>query len=427
MPTISVIIPTHNRVECLQRTLAALKNQSYPAEETEVIVVADGCNDETIDMLHRYKTPFTLRSLEQSGQGAATARNKGAAIAEGSLLIFLDDDIEAAPQLIEAHVYAHKQQANSVIMGYLPPMRNNQASFFDLRLWLWWEDQYQAMCQPSHRFRYCNLFSGNFSIPTELFKRAGEFDQAFILGNEDYELGARLIKIGANFGFAPEAWGHHHDISDFDRILKRKYKEGKTSVQLGQKHPDLIPILPITGLIESRSSLSVRILLTLVSYGSPISDFVAGWLRISLDWLERIRAWGYWKQLQDILFGYWHLRGVLDACDKKYSKLIRFLQNKPTDGEQNLLEIELDLLDGLATAEDTLDKQRPTSVRIRYGQQPVGYVPLQPGSERLRGAHLKPILATTLAAPLLQALALSNTEDVSSLDESRQTYLAARS
>jgi len=105
---VSVIIPTHNRRESLERTLRALCRQSYPFDLMEVIVVADGCHDDTSELLRAYTGPFRLHGLAQPKQGASTARNYGAATATGSTLIFIDDDVEPAPQLVEAHVSAHR-------------------------------------------------------------------------------------------------------------------------------------------------------------------------------------------------------------------------------------------------------------------------------------------------------------------------------
>ena len=48
--------------------------------------------------------PYQLHFIEQPGQGAAAARNLGVAKATAPLILFLDDDMTAAPTLIEAHL-----------------------------------------------------------------------------------------------------------------------------------------------------------------------------------------------------------------------------------------------------------------------------------------------------------------------------------
>ena len=69
LPLISVIIPTHNRRASLERTLRALCRQSYPFDLMEVIVVADGCQDDTPEMLRTYAGPFRVQGLTQPHKG----------------------------------------------------------------------------------------------------------------------------------------------------------------------------------------------------------------------------------------------------------------------------------------------------------------------------------------------------------------------
>ncbi len=117
--TVSVIIPTHNRCKSLVRLLNALASQNYPLHLIEVIVVADGCKDATIEMLKTYHSEYLLRYVCLEGRGPAIARNEGAQLAKGSLLLFIDDDIDPSTGLIEAHVLAHNKP-NKVVIGYLP-------------------------------------------------------------------------------------------------------------------------------------------------------------------------------------------------------------------------------------------------------------------------------------------------------------------
>ena len=50
-PVVSVIIPTHNRIESLLRTLAAFERQTFDPKKMELVVVADGCVDSTVSTL----------------------------------------------------------------------------------------------------------------------------------------------------------------------------------------------------------------------------------------------------------------------------------------------------------------------------------------------------------------------------------------
>ena len=96
-PRITIVIPTRNRVELLQRALQAIKLQSFQAYE--VIVVDDGSDLATASRYARlWETldhRFILHSLGQDtarGAGPSVTRNLGIARARGEIVAFCDDD-----------------------------------------------------------------------------------------------------------------------------------------------------------------------------------------------------------------------------------------------------------------------------------------------------------------------------------------------
>src|SRR5688572_12763531 len=124
-PLLSVVIPTRNRVRLLERVLASLAVQRFPHDLWELIVVDDGATDETPVLVARFAESAPMRTtlLRQRNAGAAAARNAGAAIADGTRLLFLDDDMIASENLVAEHArYAGDQHA-CVIGGMLPPTR----------------------------------------------------------------------------------------------------------------------------------------------------------------------------------------------------------------------------------------------------------------------------------------------------------------
>ena len=73
-PQISVVIPAHNKASVLIGTLEALRNQTLPAHEYEVIVVDDGSDDDTAAVLAQAVPTGTWRVLRQDNRGAGAAR-----------------------------------------------------------------------------------------------------------------------------------------------------------------------------------------------------------------------------------------------------------------------------------------------------------------------------------------------------------------
>ena len=373
-------------------------------KDFEVVVIADGCTDGTTKMLESYRTPFALRIGQQPGQGAAAARNHGAEIASGRLLIFLDDDVEPTPLLIDAHVQAHTAHPGHVVMGPYYPVLHSQGDFIHVAIRLWWHKKFETMQQPGHRYTYQDLLSGNLSMEAELFTRIGGFNPTIrSAGGEDYELGVRLLKAGISLSLIPNALAYHHETMNLSRSFQRMRQEGRADVHIGRQHPELRPILGLAhfGEVHFLKSLIKHAL----AFNHPrIGDGLASLLFHALRLLERIRFRAAWHRFFGRLRQYWYLRGVAEEIGSR-NALVKFLQEGPAHADQGGHEIEIDLSDGIEAAERRLDIERPACLRIRYRHYVVGRIPPQAGAEMLRGAHLRPFLARTdLAWRLLRAM-----------------------
>ncbi|HEY7519826.1 MAG TPA: glycosyltransferase family A protein [Methylomirabilota bacterium] len=98
---VSVVIATRNRAEQLRRCLGALRRSAPPPGwSVEVVVVDNGSTDATGTVVASECTfgdRLSVRYLLESRQGKAFAVNTGTAAAAGSIVAFLDDDVEAEP------------------------------------------------------------------------------------------------------------------------------------------------------------------------------------------------------------------------------------------------------------------------------------------------------------------------------------------
>lgn len=230
MTQLSIIIPTYNRVNSLARVIRALERQIDQQDDTEVIVVPDGCSDGTEDYLRSLTTHLRIISCTQPNQGVAAARNNGLQRATGDLVLFLDDDVVPTPQLIREHLRVHSEQTGDLVV--LGPMLSPDD--FPLSPWVRWEQamlikQYDAMragiFEPTAR----QFYTGNTSLARKHLIASGGFDENFRRA-EDVELAYRLEQRGLKFVFNPEAIGFHYAERSFGSWLDTPYAYGRNDV-----------------------------------------------------------------------------------------------------------------------------------------------------------------------------------------------------
>lgn len=99
-PLVSVIIPTYNRADTVQRSIDSALEQSH--RPMEVIVVDDGSTDATIEVLEGYGD--RIRFITQKNAGPSAARNAGVGLARGEFIAFLDSDDTWKPSKIARQV-----------------------------------------------------------------------------------------------------------------------------------------------------------------------------------------------------------------------------------------------------------------------------------------------------------------------------------
>jgi GT2 family glycosyltransferase len=383
----SLIIPTHNRSASLRKMLQTLEQQSVPLNELEVIVVADGCKDNTIEMLRSYEAPFHLKVAELPGLGAASARNIGATMATGNYLVFADDDMELSTDFIKEHIAAHDGD-NTVVIGYSPFKLESKASIQRMSLREWWEEKFQEMRQKDHRFKYSDLTSGNFSLSSEFFRKVGGFDTA-LLCREDYELGFRLIEAGVRFKFAYAAKALHNDeVTNLRRSLQRKKSEGMADIQIKREHPRFVNGEAIFYLSQRPRVKSF--LLRTMQYFPGLCDMVVGIGATAMDNFEKYRLPIPWLKMNKRLHQYWYLRGLLLGAGSA-KELHRIVWNVETSQPAGA-KITIDLMKGLRCAEELINKERPFSIDVYYSNNFIGTIEHEAGLEPMKGYHLRKLL-----------------------------------
>ena len=182
METVSVIIPTFNRVQLLNRALRSVFDQS--ASLLEVIVVDDGSTDSTSEWVAETFPEAVL--VTQPNLGVSRARNRGIETARGDWVAFLDSDDEWCQTKIEVQMAAILADSGRPICHTdeiwirngvrVNPMRKHRKS----------GGQIFSRCLPR-----CVISPSSAILHRSVFERHGGFDER-LPACEDYDLWLRL-------------------------------------------------------------------------------------------------------------------------------------------------------------------------------------------------------------------------------------------
>ena len=219
----SLVIPTRNRADILIQALSYLENLTFPRSKFEVIVVNDGSTDHTKELLEKLNVGYRLRVFHREGRGTSGTRNFAIEQAEGTHILFIDDDVFPAPDLLEHHEEAHRGHLRRLVRGpviNIPKLPLPESP-------------------PPLLYHYSQnyLCTSNASLRKSLLLEAGLFDEGFVRW-EDAELGVRLKKIGVRRHFVLNGYVFHlKPPIPMESRLEYAKNDGESAALLFQRYP----------------------------------------------------------------------------------------------------------------------------------------------------------------------------------------------
>ncbi|MDY0131475.1 MAG: glycosyltransferase family 2 protein [Desulforegulaceae bacterium] len=181
---ISVIIPVYNRAWCIHQAIDSVLDQTY--KNIELIIVDDGSDDETGDILKNYeKNHGIVKVLFQENKGVSAARNFGIKNSRGDFIAFLDSDDFWEPKKLEIQVDYFIENKTAIVCQTeeiwirknkrINPKKRHKKPFGDIFI-------------PS--LSLCLVSPSAVMMKREFFYKSGLFDEKMI-ACEDYDLWLR--------------------------------------------------------------------------------------------------------------------------------------------------------------------------------------------------------------------------------------------
>jgi cellulose synthase/poly-beta-1,6-N-acetylglucosamine synthase-like glycosyltransferase len=202
-PALSVIVPVRDGEHFLPASLTAVRASDLPSNRWELIVVDHSSRDQSAQVAARYAD--TVVRLVNGSVGPAFARNRGAEVASGDVLMFVDADVCIHPDALRRvlEIFERQTEVSAVFGTYdLAPAAGGLIS------------QYRNLL---HRYVHLRdageavtFWAGCGAVRAKVFAHCGGFDEApALVAVEDIELGYRMSALGHRIMLRPEIQGSH--------------------------------------------------------------------------------------------------------------------------------------------------------------------------------------------------------------------------
>ena len=220
LPLISVIIPVYNAEEYLANTLTSLLEQSYT--HIEIICVNDGSVDQSTQILEEFRDHIKI--IYQDNSGAAAARNKGLAHAQGDYIKFWDADDLMNREHIESQYLAIKDFPNHVASCKWGRFYNNDLTSFKLSPESVWQDLTSIQwIELALKQKGDMASSWLWLIPREIISQSGGWNENLSL-NDDFEFSIRLLSKSVGVKFAEAAITYYRSGNSLSLASSNSYQ-----------------------------------------------------------------------------------------------------------------------------------------------------------------------------------------------------------
>lgn len=237
-PKVSIVTPSYNQVQFLEKTILSVLNQNYP--NLEYIIIDGGSTDGSVEIIKKYEK-YLVYWVSKKDEGMYDAVNKGLKVASGSIFAYLNsDDLYLSDTVQVAVNYFQKHPETALIYG--------DCDYIDLEGRFLYAYHYPIF--KWHRFIVLNWSS----IPQEasfwrkgVHKVVGYFNTEFKMAG-DFEF---YVKVGKDF-----------QIDHLRKVLAmhRLHKKSLTSIWQDKNQEEVKMIHQCYGVSNGFSDICLRFL-----------------------------------------------------------------------------------------------------------------------------------------------------------------------
>jgi GT2 family glycosyltransferase len=246
---LSAVIPSYGRPEKLRRALTSLASQSDVGGDFEVLVGLDGGTSEEAALIQREFAACSgrIRVYAMPRSGLAAVRNALIRETTGDVMLSLNDDIIASPNLLAEHVRAHDQR-RVLVVGAADWKVHSDDTIFDrliretsMIFFYASMNTTEARAQPDRDWGFRHAWTINLSMRMDDVRALGGytvFDSWY--GSEDLDMAFRASKLsgGRPVMYRPLAHVIHDHRIGLREYLEREYKLGYNAIHFARASPE---------------------------------------------------------------------------------------------------------------------------------------------------------------------------------------------
>ena len=217
-PLVSVVVPTRDSGRTIEACLRSVRAQTHPA--VQLIVVDNGSSDATWPVAARLADVVLQAGPERSAQ-----RNAGIARAAGDWVLWIDSDMELAPDVVERSLAAARDAGAT---GVFVPEASTGSGFW-------------ARCRALERRCYAGepRIEAPRLVAAAYLRRTGGF-AAWLAGTEDAELRNRMLADGAGLASADALIVHDEGRLSLPGVVRKRFYYGRGLPAYRRAHPGAV-------------------------------------------------------------------------------------------------------------------------------------------------------------------------------------------
>ncbi|HVD13396.1 MAG TPA: glycosyltransferase [Actinomycetota bacterium] len=215
---VSVVVPTRDSARTIATCLGSVRAQTWPA--VELIVVDNGSADGTRAVAERLADLVIQAGPERSAQ-----RNAGIARAAGAWVLWVDADMELAPEVVQRSLEAARRTSATAV--FVPEVTVGPG--------------YWTRCRALERRCYAGepLIEAPRLVRTAYLRGVGGFDER-VTGAEDAALRHRMLADGVDLAWADAGILHHEGRIGLRAVMRKRFYYGRTIPAYRRANPGAV-------------------------------------------------------------------------------------------------------------------------------------------------------------------------------------------